>query len=53
MKLVYATAAIQGLTESALKTESEEELLLSRKRGKLRLQRVPQKKRSLDKGKQG
>lgn len=41
-----ATATIQGLPESALKTEAVKELHLSRK-GKLHLQRAPQKKEVL------
>lgn len=53
MKLLCATAAVQGLPESALKSEAEEKLLPSRRRGKLHLQRAPQKKESLDEGKQG
>lgn len=39
MKLLYATVAIQGLPERALKTEAEEELLPNRTRGKMHLKR--------------
>lgn len=53
MKLLYATVAIQGYPESALKTEAEEELLPNRKRGKMHLLRAPQKEGSLDDRKQG
>lgn len=53
MKLLYATAAIQGLPEPALKTQAEEELLPNRTRGKMHLLRAPQKEGSLDERKQG
>lgn len=53
MKLLYATAAIQGLPESVLKTEAEEELLPNRTREKMYLPTAPQKEGSLDERKQG
>lgn len=53
MKLLYATVSIQGLPESALKTEAEEELLLNRTERKMYFPRAPQKEGSLDERKQG
>lgn len=53
MKLLYATVAIQGLPERALKTEAEEELLPNRTRGKMHLRRASQKEGRLDERKQG
>lgn len=49
----YATVAIQGFPESALKTEAEKELLANRTRGKIHLLRAPQKEESIDERKQG
>lgn len=53
MKLLYATAAIQGLPKSALKTEAEDELVPNRTEKKMHFLRAPQKEGSLDERKQG
>lgn len=47
MKLLYATVSIQGLPESALKTEAEEELLLNRTERKMYFPRALKRKEVL------